>query len=237
VPATPDVRLNRFLASAGVASRRAADGLIAAGVVTVNGRPADLGTRVGPGDDVRVDGRSVHVQERGWVLLHKPAGTVTTARDTHGRPTVVDLVEADRRLFPVGRLDLDTTGVLLLTNDGELAHRLMHPRHGVEKTYRADVEGVPGPAALQRLRDGVELDDGRTSPAAVRALAPGVLELTIHEGRNRQVRRMCDAVGHPVRRLHRIRYAGIDLDGLPEGRWRPLRPDEVAVLARAAGGR
>jgi 23S rRNA pseudouridine2605 synthase len=164
------------------------------------------------------------------VLLHKPPGVVTTARDPHGRPTVVDLVEHDARVLPVGRLDADTTGALLLTNDGELAHRLAHPRYEVDKVYEAEVEGEPSDDALAALEAGVELDDGRTAPARVRRLGPSRVEVTIHEGRKHQVKRMLEAVGHPVRRLHRSRYAGLTVDGLEPGKWRELAPAEVAAL-------
>jgi len=226
------VRLNAFLARAGVASRRRADELIKAGRVTVNGAPGQLNTFVESRDRVEVDGRPVALQRLAYVLLNKPAGVVTTARDPQGRPTVVDLVHAESRVVPVGRLDADTTGALLLTNDGPLAHTLAHPRYGVEKVYVADVEGEPDDAALQRLADGIELEDGRTAPARVRRVAPARIELAIHEGRNRQVRRMLDAVGHPVRHLHRSEYAGLTLDGLGPGAWRELEPSEVERLRR-----
>jgi len=228
------VRLNAFLARAGVASRRRADELIADGRVLVNGEPGELSTQVGSSDVVEVDGRRVAAQRLAYVLLHKPAGVVTTARDPHGRPTVVDLVEHSVRVVPVGRLDADTTGVLLLTNDGQLAHRLAHPRYGVEKVYEAEVEGRPSEDALRALRQGVELDDGRTAPAAARLLAAApsssVLELTLHEGRKHQVKRMCEALGHPVHRLHRSRYAGLALGDLSPGEWRELTGDEVVSL-------
>ena len=228
------VRLNRFLAAAGLGSRRAVDGLIEEGRVTINGVVASLGDTVGEGDDVRLDGSPVAAQPVRWVLMHKPAGVITTVSDPHGRRTVVDLVPSDVRLFPVGRLDRDTTGALLLTNGGDLAQRLMHPSFGVDKVYVADVVGHPGPQALERLRDGVELDDGVTAPAGVKLLAPGRIELRLHEGRNRQVRRMCEAVGHPVRRLHRSAYAGLTLEGLAPGSWRDLSADELASLWSAA---
>jgi 23S rRNA pseudouridine2605 synthase len=227
------VRLNAYLARAGVASRRAADELIKAGRVTVNGAPGQLNTFVQSHDRVEVDGTPVSLQRLAYVLLHKPAGVVTTARDPHGRPTVVELVPRDPRVVPVGRLDADTTGALLLTNDGPLAHRLAHPRYGIEKTYVADVEGEPTDAMLRALADGIELDDGRTAPARVRRLAPNRIELIIHEGRNRQVRRMLDAVGHPVTRLHRSAYAGLTLDGLAPGEWRALDAAEVELLTTA----
>jgi 23S rRNA pseudouridine2605 synthase len=226
----PAVRLNAFLARAGVASRRGADELIKAGRVRVNGAPAALNTAVGGRDLVEVDGRRVDAQPLAYVLLHKPAGVVTTARDPQRRPTVVQLVGHESRVVPVGRLDADTTGALLLTNDGELAHRLAHPRYGVEKTYVAHVEGDPGDAALRRLREGVELEDGRTAPARVRRLGRGRVELVLHEGRKRQVRRMLEAVGHPVRSLHRPDYAGLTLGGLAPGEWRKLTSAEVEGL-------
>ena len=233
------MRLNAFLARAGVASRRGADELIAAGRVLVDGEAGRFDTVVGSRAVVEVDGRRVRAQELAYVLLHKPAGVVTTARDPHGRPTVVGLVPDDPRVVPVGRLDADTTGALLLTNDGKLAHRLAHPRYGVEKVYEVGVEGVPDGAALETLRSGVELEDGRTAPTAARLLrrraGGALLELTLHEGRKHQVKRMCETVGHPVRRLHRSRYAGLDLGGLAPGESRPLTPDEIAELRRLVG--
>ena len=213
-------------------SRRAADDLISAGRVTVNGAIAELGTAVEEGDRVEVDGRPVATEALVHLMLHKPAGVVTTVSDPHGRQTVLDLVRSPERLFPVGRLDRDTTGLLLLTNDGGLAHRLMHPRHGVPKTYRVTVEGDPSDEALGRLAEGVVLDDGPTAPAEVRRIGPAQLELTIHEGRNRQVRRMCDAIGHPVRALHRSAYGGLELGTLAPGRWRPLTAAELETLSR-----
>jgi 23S rRNA pseudouridine2605 synthase len=224
------VRLNAYLARAGVASRRKSDELIKAGRVTVNGRPGQLNTFVEPTDRVEVDGREVAPQRLSYVLLYKPAGVVTTASDPRGRPTVVGLVEHESRVVPVGRLDADTTGALLLTNDGDLAHRLAHPKYEVEKVYEAEVEGEPSDAALRRLAEGVELEDGRTAPAKVRPLASTRIELSIHEGRNRQVKRMLEAVGHPVSRLHRSRYAGLTVEGLRPGEWRELTADEVAEL-------
>jgi 23S rRNA pseudouridine2605 synthase len=224
------VRLNAYLARAGIASRRKADELIKAGRVTVNGEAGQLNTFVEPADQVEVDGRAVAPQRLAYVLLHKPAGVVTTASDPQGRPTVVDLVEHDSRVVPVGRLDADTTGVLLLTNDGELAHRLAHPKYEVEKVYEAEVEGEPSDEVLRRLAEGVELEDGRTAPARVRRLGPSLVELVIHEGRNRQVKRMLEAVGHPVHRLHRSRYASLTVEDLEPGEWRELSADEVAAL-------
>jgi 23S rRNA pseudouridine2605 synthase len=224
------MRLNAYLARAGVASRRRADELIKAGRVTVNGAPGQLNTFVQRGDQVAFDGESVVAQKLAYVLLHKPAGTLTTARDPRGRPTVLDLVDVPERVVPVGRLDANTTGALLLTNDGPLAHRLAHPRYGVEKVYEAEVEGNPGPSALRRLEEGVDLDDGPTAPAQARLLGPSTIELVLHEGRKHQVKRMCEAVGHPVLRLHRSRYAGLTLEGLEPGAWRELEPSEVDRL-------
>jgi len=236
-PIVPGMRLNAFLARAGVASRRRADELIKAGRVTVNGEAGRLNSLVGARDRVEVDGKEVARQRLAYVLLHKPDGVVTTARDPQRRPTVVDLVPHEPRVVPVGRLDADTTGALLLTNDGQLAHRLAHPRYGVEKTYVADVEGDPDEAALRRLREGVELDDGRTAPARARRLRRGVVELVLHEGRKHQVKRMLEAVGHPVRRLHRPVYAGLTLEGLEPGAWRELEPSEVELLRTATSRR
>ena len=229
------MRLNAFLARAGVASRRRADELIRAGRVRVNGEPGQLNTVVGRHDVVEVDGARVERQPLAYVLLNKPPGVVTTASDPQGRRTVVDLVPTEPRVVPVGRLDADTTGALLLTNDGELAHRLAHPRYGVPKVYEAEVEGSPSDDVIARLRDGVELEDGLSAPAGVRRLGRGRLELTLHEGRKHQVKRMCESVGHPVRRLRRVRYAELDLAGLEPGGWRELTPEEVAALKAAVG--
>ena len=224
------MRLNAYLARGGVASRRGAEDLIRAGRVRVNGEAAGLATFVEPRDTVEVDGSPIEPEPLTYVLLHKPAGVVTTARDPQGRATVVGLVGHERRIVPVGRLDADTTGALLLTNDGPLAHRLMHPRYEVDKVYEAEVEGEPSDEALAQLAEGVELDDGPTAPARVRSLGPSLVELTIHEGRKHQVKRMLQAVGHPVRRLHRSRYAWLTLDGLAPGELRELTPDEVKRL-------
>ncbi|MDX6513635.1 MAG: rRNA synthase [Gaiellaceae bacterium] len=226
------MRLNAYLARAGVASRRAADELIKAGRVRVNGEPGQLNTFVESRDRVEVDGQPVAAQRLAYVLLHKPEGVVTTARDPQGRATVLDLVQHEARVVPVGRLDADTTGALLLTNDGPLAHRLAHPRYGVEKVYEARVEGDPDETALSRLRDGVELDDGPSAPAGARRLRRGLVELTLHEGRTHQVKRMLEAVGHPVTRLHRRMYAGLTLEGLEPGAWRELEPSEVDRLRK-----
>ena len=229
------MRLNAYLARAGIASRRGADGLIKAGRVTVNGEAGQLNTFVGNTDDVRVDGRLVGKQALRYVLLNKPRSTITTARDPEGRPTVVDLVGGAIRVVPVGRLDRDTSGVLLLTNDGDLAHRLAHPRYRVEKVYVVDVEGEPDDKTVRALAEGIELEDGMTAPARVRLLGPSRVELTLHEGRNRQVRRMLEAVGHPVRRLRRSRYAGLTPGRLQRGQFRDLTRDEVARLRRLVG--
>ena len=228
------MRLNAYLARAGIASRRGAEELIRTGRVTVNGEVAGLATFVDGTDRVEVDGAEVALEPLTYVLLHKPAGVVTTARDPQGRPTVVGLVGHERRVVPVGRLDADTTGVLLLTNDGPLAHRLMHPRYEVDKVYEAEVEGEPSDEALDALRHGIELDDGRTAPAEVERLAPSRLGLTLHEGRKHQVKRMLAAVGHPVTRLHRSSYAGLTANGLAPGEWRELGAEEIAAL-RAPG--
>jgi 23S rRNA pseudouridine2605 synthase len=224
------MRLNAWLARAGVASRRGADDLIKAGRVTVNGAPGQLNTFVESTDDVRLDGEPLAKQRLAYVLLHKPAGVVTTARDPQGRPTVVGLVAHPSRVVPVGRLDAETTGALLLTNDGELAHRLAHPRYEVDKVYVAEVWGQPTDGVLRKLAEGVQLEDGRTAPAEVRRIDGATIELTLHEGRNRQVRRMLEAVGHRVRRLHRSRYGPLTLEGLEPGAWRELEPSEVERL-------
>jgi len=227
------MRLNAYLARAGVASRRKADELIKAGRVHVNGSAGELNTFVQSDDRVEVDGKPVAKQPLAYVLLHKPAGVVTTARDPGGRPTVVGLVPADPRVVPVGRLDADTTGVLLLTNDGDLAHRLAHPRYEVAKVYVADVVGEPSDEVLAALSEGVELDDGRTAPARARRVGPSRVELTLHEGRKHQVKRMCEAVGHPVVRLRRSSYAGLTVSDLKPGAWRELSAAEVEELRAA----
>jgi 23S rRNA pseudouridine2605 synthase len=235
----PSERLQKILARAGLGSRRASEALIAAGRVRVNGEVAALGDRADPETDrIEVDGTVVGVRP-GLVhyLLNKPAGVVTTASDPQGRPTVVGLVPAEPRVFPVGRLDAETEGLLLLTNDGELAHQLTHPSFGVDKEYLAEVGGRPTRAALRRLREGVDLDDGRTAPAKVSLVGDRQLRITIHEGRKRQVRRMCDAVGLPVHRLVRVRIGPIADRRLAPGEWRPLQQDEVRALERDAAAR
>jgi 23S rRNA pseudouridine2605 synthase len=230
------VRLNAYLARAGVASRRKADELIKAGRVTVNGEPGQLNTFVAKRDRVELDGQPLERQALAYVLLNKPAGVVTTASDPQGRPTVVELVaDYGTRIVPVGRLDADTTGALLLTNDGELAHRLAHPRYEVEKVYQAEVDGEPSDDALAQLEQGVELDDGPAVPARARRLTPSTIELAIHEGRKHQVKRMLAAVGHPVTRLHRSRYAGLTVEGLGPGESRVLAGAEVERLRSLYG--
>ncbi len=235
------MRLAKYLATSGVASRRASEQVIRAGRVTLNGDVVtDPARDVGAGDAVAVDGDPVARGHGEWVVyaLNKPAGVVSTARDPQGRPTVVTMVPQAERLYPVGRLDIDTTGLILLTNEGDLAHRLTHPSFEVEKTYRAVVAGPPvREAELQRLRDGVELDDGRTAPAGVRRVAADTIEITIHEGRKRQVKRMCEAVGHPVKRLERVAFGPLQLGDLPRGRWRKLTAGEVQSLVDWASGR
>ena len=234
------MRLAKYLASAGVASRRASEEIVRAGRVTVGGvSVTDPARDVGSGDAVVLDGRPVSpVRERVVYALNKPAGVVSTARDPQGRPTVVTIVPQTERLYPVGRLDIDTTGLILLTNEGDLAHRLTHPSFEVEKTYRVVVGGRPvREPELQALRDGVELDDGRTAPARVRRVSADTIEITIHEGRKRQVKRMCEAVGHPVRRLERVAFGPLQLGDLPRGRWRKLTAGEVDALLEWVAGR
>jgi 23S rRNA pseudouridine2605 synthase len=229
------MRVHRALAQAGVASRRAAERLVIEGRVTVNGAAAGVGQLVGPDDELSVDGHSVRAQDIRTFLLHKAAGTVSTASDPQGRPTVLDELPDRVRLYPVGRLDLDTTGALRITNDGELAHRLMHPRSSVPKAYEVLVRGRVSAETVRRLRRGVELEDGPTRAARVQVmdrLHPGAtwLRIEITEGRNRIVKRMCQAVGHRVLRLRRIRFAGIEAGGLKPGEWRVVTGDELRHL-------
>jgi 23S rRNA pseudouridine2605 synthase len=233
------VRLNRFLARAGVASRREADTLIADGRVTVDGEVVtELGTRVTLGQNVVVDGKPVRPQDLVYLLVNKPTDTITTVSDERGRRTVIDLLglgsEETQGLFPVGRLDRDTTGALLLTTDGELGHRLMHPRYGAEKVYLIETAEPVSATQFDALRQGVDLDDGPARPDAVLRVDgdPRRLALQLHEGRNRQVRRMIEAIGHEVRALERTHYAGLDLTGLRRGRWRKLEPHEINALRR-----
>ena len=228
------MRLAKHLAHAGVASRRAAEQLIFHGHVTVGGKVVtDPATDVDGSKPITVDGRPVGGtgQERVVYMLNKPPGVVSTSHDTHGRKTVVDLVHADRRLYPVGRLDADSTGLILLTDDGELAHRLTHPSFEVPKTYRAVVRNPPvREPALRKLREGIELDDGRTSPAKVRRISSSELEITIHEGRKRQIRRMCEAIDHRVESLERVAFGPLRLGNLPIGGHRRLTAAEVERL-------
>jgi len=231
------VRLAKYLAHAGIASRRASEQLIADGRITVDGTTVrDPARDVDDSHDVAFDGERVRGAEpRVAYALHKPAGVVSTASDTHGRRTVVDLVPAERRLYPVGRLDAESTGLILLTNDGDLANRLTHPRYEVPKTYRASLAGAAlTDRALKALREGVQLEDGMTAPAKVRRLTPHQLELTIYEGRNRQVRRMCEAIRRPVRQLVRIRFGPLELGDLRPGKARRLTGTELEALAAAA---
>ncbi len=240
-PTTPEAegeRLQKVLARAGLGSRRVCEELIEDGRVTVDGEVAVLGRRVDPATaEIEVDGAHVGVAPDlvHW-LLHKPPGVVTTADDPQGRTTVLDLVPDEPRVFPVGRLDYETEGLLLLTNDGTLTHRLTHPSFGVEKEYLAEVDRMPSRGDLRRLREGVELDDGLTAPAKVASLDDRTLRITVHEGRNRQVRRMLDAVGSTVLRLVRTRIGPLTDRSLKPGEWRPLTQDEVRALERAATG-
>ncbi len=237
------MRLAKYMALAGIASRRGAEDIIRQGRVTVNGETRSLPQeKVEPGDVVAVDGKIIDAaQPLVYILLNKPPGYISTVADTHGRPTVMDLVkDVPGRLYPVGRLDADTRGLILLTNDGRLAHRLMHPRYGIEKTYRATVKGIPDRQTLEQLKNGVLIEGGKTAPAALRIVKAHpdrnetVLELTLTEGRKRQVKLMCAAVGHPVRELSRIKFAGLALKRLPEGQFRHLTEDEVARLHKLA---
>jgi pseudouridine synthase len=248
------LRLQKILSQAGVASRRAAEKLIADGRVSVNGQTVrEMGTKADPAvDDIRVDGRRVRPAERlRYILLNKPAGYVSTRSDPQRRPTVIDLLHGIREyVYPVGRLDYDTEGLLLLSNDGDLTARLTHPRHGVERTYEARVAGIPDDVAIERLRKGIPLDGKRTLPAEVtlvnrrrsgpirdgsraRPEGEGVLVMTIREGRNRQVRRMCEAVGHPVRQLRRTKIGPLSDRRLKPGDWRDLTSDELRALKAA----
>lgn len=237
-------RLQKIISQAGIASRRRAEELITAGRVTVNGLVvAELGAKVEPGRDiVAVDGQRLAGEEKVYVLLHKPRGVVTTLSDPRGRKTVADLTAAiAERLYPVGRLDYNTEGLLLLTNDGALTHGLTHPRHEIDKTYIATVAGKPGEEKLDRLRIGVRLEDGVTAPARVRLTGydpeknAATLEIVIHEGRNRQIRRMCEAIGHPVEKLKRVQFAFLTLAGVRRGAYRHLEFEEVELLRKLAG--
>jgi len=235
------VRLQKYLAECGVASRREAEKLILAGRVRVNGVVAAIGQTVEPdSDNIEVDGAPVAQQRLVYIVLNKPRDVVTTAKDTHGRKTVLDLVSgAGARVFPVGRLDMDVEGALLLTNDGELAHRLTHPKFEMEKKYLAGVSGRMTLETAARLAKGVEIEDGSTAPAKVEVIRQRddatLIRLTLHEGRKREVKRMCEAVGHPVKTLRRIEFSGIDVSGMRVGEWRHLSHEEVETLRRHAG--
>ncbi|HCJ85830.1 MAG: hypothetical protein MB55_08375 [marine actinobacterium MedAcidi-G3] len=228
-------RLQKVLARSGVASRRVSEDLISSGRVTINGKVATLGDKAKELDRIELDGVPV-LRDPNLVhyLLHKPRTVVSTASDPEGRETVVDLVSSEARIFPVGRLDADSEGLIILTNDGDLTQRLTHPSFGVPKEYLAHVQGVPTPAAIRRLREGIKLEDGVTSPAEVSMPQDGLLRLVIHEGRNRQVRRMCEAVGHPVLRLVRVRIGPITDSSLSAGEWRSMTRDEVRSLYEEA---
>jgi 23S rRNA pseudouridine2605 synthase len=240
-------RLQKILSTAGVASRRLSEELILQGRVSVNGKTVtELGTKADPSvDEIKVDGRRIKTEQRKrYVLLNKPRGYITSRSDPEGRPTVMELVRGVKEyIYPVGRLDYDSEGLLLLTNDGELAARLTHPRHEVEKVYEARVKGVPDERTLERLARGVPLEGRRTAPARIRASEPFVkgsgeqtiVEISIHEGRQRQVRKMFDAVGHPVVRLKRVRIGPLTDPEMPSGHWRELTPREIAALRRVAG--
>jgi 23S rRNA pseudouridine2605 synthase len=228
------VRLAKFLAHGGIASRRRAELIVGSGRVTVNGEIVrDPARDVGEEDDVRVDGSPVGAEQREVWAVNKPPGVVSTAREPGGRPAVVELVDSKARLYPVGRLDADSTGLLLLTNDGELANRLTHPRYEVAKAYRVELRRPPGEADLRRLAVGVELDDGPTAPAEVRRLGEREVEIVLREGRNRQVRRMAEAIDNRVVALRRVRFGPIELGGLPEGRARRLSDAEIGLLRDA----
>lgn len=241
-------RLQKVIAHAGIASRRKAEELILQGKVTVNGEVVkQLGTKVGPNDVVEVNGIKVEKEEPVYFLFYKPKGVVTTVKDDKKRKTVLDFFpEVTERIYPVGRLDYDTSGILLMTNDGEFANLLTHPKYEIEKTYIAKVKGIPTREHLKQLQKGIRLDDGLTAPAKAKFLSAdkrkntAIIELTIHEGRNRQVRRMFEKIGYPVMKLKRERYAFLDLTGLNAGEWRPLTPHEVKqliVLAKNGGNR
>lgn len=228
-------RLQKILARSGVASRRVSEDLIDSGRVTINGKVATLGDKARELDQIELDGIPVlRNPDLVHYLLHKPRTVLSTASDPEGRETVVDLVPSEARVFPVGRLDADSEGLIILTNDGDLTQRLTHPSFGVPKEYLSHVEGVPSRSAIRRLREGIELEDGMTSPAEVSMPQDGLLRIVIHEGRNRQVRRMCDAVGHPVLRLVRVRIGPITDPALSAGDWRAITRDEVRSLYEAA---
>lgn len=236
------IRLQKFLAQAGVASRRKAEELIRLGRVSVNGvKITEMGYKVTDSDRVELDGKHISIQgKKVYIMLNKPVGCVTTVKDQFGRLTVLDFVkEINERLYPVGRLDYDTSGLLLLTNDGEFTYILTHPKHEIEKTYLAEVLGYPTDEEISRLKKGVDIGGFITSPAQVKLVKEkkdaSILEITIHEGKNRQVRKMCEAIGHPVKSLKRIRFGGLSLGGLEEGKWRYLEQEEVERLIIISG--
>jgi len=233
------IRLQKLLSAAGVTSRRKAEEMIEAGRVSVNGKTAKLGTKADPAADViEVDGCPIErAKEKVYIMLHKPEGVVTTVTDPFGRPTVMDLIPNDTRLFPVGRLDADTSGLMLMTNDGDWAQKIAHPKHEIKKTYVAVVKGSPTVEALRNFRRGVVIDGKKTSPAQIKLLEKlptkdSKLLITIHEGRNRQVRNMCEAIGHKVVSLKRVEVGGLLLDNLQKGKWRHLSPKEVKSVKR-----
>jgi 23S rRNA pseudouridine2605 synthase len=224
------MRLNAYLANTGVASRRGADDLIKAGRVVVNGEPGLLNTRVDETDSVELDGRQLKLRKSRYILLNNPAGYITNLSDPHGRRKVTDLIDVPERIVPVGRLDYDTTGALLLTNDGGLANKLMRPSFEVDKVYEVEVSGTVTNEILNKLSIGVNLDDGKSAPAKTKKISDTKIELAIHEGRNHQVKRMLAAVGLPVKKLHRSKYANLDLTGLNPGQWRELTGEELSIL-------
>ncbi len=234
------VRLQKYLAECGLGSRRAIERFVREGRITVNGMPVTLGQKINPETDkVLIDAQPIvlKIPEKVYILLNKPRGFVTTASDELGRPTVIDLVKkVNARIFPVGRLDLDVEGALILTNDGELANKLLHPSSKVPKTYIAIVKGFITTIAVKNLQEGVILEDGKTSPAEVKVLSRTLncskIQLTIHEGKKREVKRMCDAVGFPLISLRRTSFAGVSLGELPVGEWRKLTPEEVSRLKK-----
>ncbi|MEN6351536.1 MAG: pseudouridine synthase [Syntrophomonas sp.] len=234
------LRLAKFLAAAGVASRRRAEEMISCGRIKVNGIViSEQGFKLKPGDEVEFQGQVLHLEKHVYLLLNKPSGYISSVKDNHGRPTVMELVKSIKaRIYPVGRLDLDTEGLLLLTNDGEFSHLMIHPRHEVTKKYEALVQGQVAGDDLRQLQQGIILDDGLTAPAKVRVLKQNedhtLLELEIHEGRKRQVKRMCEAIGHKVVHLRRTSFAFLNLEGVPSGKYRELTAAEVGKLKESA---
>ena len=225
-------RLQKIIARAGICSRREAEKLILAGKVSVDGKIIrELGAKAELNQKIRVDGKLLTLDaEKIYIMLNKPRGYVSTAKDERGRKTILELIDIPERIYPIGRLDLNSEGLILLTNDGELTNALIHPRFEVKKTYRAKISGVLTEEKLDLLRAGIELDDGLTAPAEIYMLDKDLVEITIHEGRNRQVRRMFSAIGCDVKRLRRIKFANLTLDSLKVGKWRELTAEEVAEL-------